>query len=189
MNRLKKHVLRMMVVLMAVFLLLGCSKPKSEEAVAGDQIAAAKPVEKKSDSNPYELISTEWVTSQASNSASQQTAYWNEDQPDGGLMLVLKYQGKGSVEYYSSDFSLGYEDEAGIPRSACLGISMGVMQTDQIKQSSWMLAGAMSRSWASQEKPFLGILFSVPRTVRNVTLYLARPAMKDIGVKPLGESK
>lgn len=189
MKGMKKHVWLMMTVWLVCFMMVACNKSQARDEIVGDQSASAKAELEKSDTDPYELVSTEWVTSQASNSASQQTAYWNENQPDGGLLLVLKLKGNDSKVYYSSDFSLGYDDEAGIPRSACLGISMGVMQADQVTQSSWMLGGAMSRCWASKEKPFFGVLFSVPRTIKQVTLYLAQLSMKDIGLKPVGDNK
>ena len=129
---------------------------------------------------PFELVSIERVDSQRSNSAAGNTVYWDRDGDESGVMIVLKLKEPEALEYYSSDFSLGYEDDAGIPRSACVGISMGVADVDLVKLSSWMLAGAMSRSWASAQKPYFGVLFGVPRKVSRVTLYYAAPLLKDL---------
>jgi len=103
-----------------------------------------------------------------------------------GVLIVLKLKKPKLLEYYSSDFSLGYEDEAGIPRSACVGISSGVVTPDLVKLSSWMLAGAMSRSWARPEKPYFGVLFGVPKKVVRVTLYYASPLMNDLELAAAG---
>jgi hypothetical protein len=71
-------------------------------------------------------------------------------------------------------------DDIGIPRSACVGISSGVVTPDLVTLSSWMLAGAMSRSWASAQKPYFGVLFGVPKRIGRVTLYYAAPLMRDL---------
>lgn len=131
---------------------------------------------------PFALVSIEWVDSQRSNSAAGNTVYWDKKGSDRGVLIVLKLKKPGELEYYNSDFSLGYEDDAGIPRSSCVGICMGVATPDRVQQSTWMLASSKSRSWARPEKPFFGILFGVPRKVKRVTLYYAAPLMRDITV-------
>ena len=173
------------LVLFAVLLIVSCGKPGSEgsssrEGAPPQEAAAAEPAGE--GGMPFELVSVERVDSQRSNSAAGNTLYWQKDETENGVMIVLKLKEPESLEYYSSDFSLGYEDDAGIPRSACVGISMGVASVDLVKVSSWMLAGAMSRSWADAQKPYFGILFSVPKKVGRVTLYYAAPLMKDLDV-------
>lgn len=172
---------RLALALLAALLLAACAKPAAEagQSPAGESPAGAAA---QSEGLPFELVSIERVDSQKSNSAAGNTVYWRKDGDESGVLIVLKLKNPEALEYYSSDFSLGYEDEAGIPRSACVGISMGVAGVDLVKLSSWMLAGAMSRSWASAEKPYFGVLFGVPRKVGRVTLYYAAPLLKDLEV-------
>lgn len=178
----KKNALpRLALVLLAALLLASCGKPAADagQAPAGEFPAGAAAG---SGGMPFELVSIERVDSQNSNSAANNTVYWRKDGDESGVLIVLKLKNAEALEYYSSDFSLGYEDEAGIPRSACVGISMGVAGVDLVRLSSWMLAGAMSRSWASAEKPYFGILFGVPRKVSRVTLFYAAPLLQDLEV-------
>jgi hypothetical protein len=182
---------RQALILLAALMIVSCGKPAAE---AGRAAAEESPPTAAAGNGgmPFELVSIERVDAQRSNSAAGNTVYWDQDGEDNGVLIVLKLKEPESLEYYSSDFSLGYEDEAGIPRSACVGISMGVTGVDLVKLSSWMLAGAMSRSWASAEKPYFGVLFGVPRKVGRVTLYYASPLLKDLDLPaagPTGESR
>lgn len=177
----KIGVTRLALSLFAALLIVSCGKPAAETGqapAAGSSPQAAAT----GDGLPFELVSIERVDAQQSNSAAGNTVYWDKDGAESGVLIVLKLKKPAELEYYSSDFSLGYEDEAGIPRSACVGISSGVATTDLVKLSSWMLAGAMSRSWASLGTPFFGVLFGVPRKVTRVTLFYAAPLMKDIEI-------
>ncbi|MBN2345788.1 MAG: hypothetical protein JXO51_05300 [Candidatus Aminicenantes bacterium] len=181
----KAGLLRLAPVLLAALLIVSCGKPASEAGQAPDEA----PPQKAAAGNgglPFELVSIERVDSQRSNSAAGNTVYWEKEGPDSGVMIVLKLKTPELLEYYSSDFSLGYVDEAGIPRSACVGISSGVATPDLVKLSTWMLAGSMSRSWARPEKPYFGLLFGVPRKVERVTLYYAAPLMRDLELAAAG---
>ncbi len=184
MNR-KFEMARLALILFAALLLVSCGKPAGE---AGRTPAEESPTNAAAGKggSPFDLESIERVDSQRSNSAAGNTVYWDKGGEEGGLMMVLKLKSPDPLEYYSSDFSLGYVDETGIPRSACVGISSGVADPKDIKMTSWMLAGAMSRSWASAEKPYFGILFGVPRKVNNVTLYYAAPLMKNLELSAAG---
>ncbi len=175
----KAGMLRLALVLMATLLIASCGKSQAGAGPAPDEAPPQKAIAGNG-GMPFELVSIERVDSQRSNSAAGNTVYWDKEGEDSGVLIVLKLKKPELLEYYSSDFSLGYEDEAGIPRSACVGISSGVATPDLVKLSSWMLAGAMSRSWARPEKPYFGILFGVPRKVARVTLYYAAPLMRDL---------
>jgi hypothetical protein len=177
-------VLRLAAVLCIALLAVSCGKSGSEGISTPEGAAAASAGD---GGMPFELVSITRVDSQRSNSAAGNTVYWEKAGADGGVLIILKLRKPESLEYYSSDFSLGYEDDQGIPRSACVGISMGVASVDLVKLSSWMLAGAMSRSWASAKKPYFGLLFGVPRKVGRVTLYYAAPLMKDLGLAAAGK--
>jgi hypothetical protein len=175
----KAGMLRLAMVLLAALLIVSCGKPAAETGQT--QAEGALPKAAAEDGGmPFELVSIERVDSQRSNSAAGNTVYWEKDGEDGGVLIVLKLKESESLEYYSSDFSLGYVDDIGIPRSACVGISSGVVTPDLVTLSSWMLAGAMSRSWASAQKPYFGVLFGVPKRIGRVTLYYAAPLMRDI---------
>lgn len=181
----KIGVQRPALALFAALLIVSCGEPAAETGqapTAGSSPSAAATGE----GLPFEFVSIERVDSQRSNSAAGNTVYWDKDGADSGVLIVLKLKKPNQLEYYSSDFSLGYVDEAGIPRSACVGISSGVATTDLVKLSSWMLAGAMSRSWANLEEPYFGVLFGVPRKVSRVSLFYSAPLMKDIEIAAAG---
>ena len=166
----------------------GCGRPSTDASpAAGPTPAAVQPTAPKRPS--FEVVSAERVDFLNSNAAGGRTASWPADGDETGLLMVLKLSAKESVEYYSSDFSLGYEDPQGIPRSACMGLSMGLADPGIVKQASWMLGGSMSRGWASTEKPYFGLLFSVPRKVTKVSLFGVTPLAPDIPTGPGGEKK
>lgn len=166
----------------------GCGEPSTAASpAAGPSPAAAQPKAARGPS--FEVVSVERVAYLNSNAAGGRTASWPAEGDETGLLMVIKLRAKESVEYYSSDFSLGYEDPQGIPRSACMGLSMGHADPGIIKQASWMLGGSMSRGWASGEKPYFGLLFSVPRKVTKVSLFGVTPLAPDIPAGPDGEKK
>jgi len=175
-NRMGRQALMLLTALLAV----SCGKPAADAGQTSEKVAADE------GSQPFELVSIERVDSQQSNSAAGNTVYWEKDGPDSGVLIILKLKMPETLDSYSSDFSLGYVAEAGIPRSACVGISLGVATPDQVQLSTWMLAGSMSRSWARPEKPYFGVLFGVPRTVDRVTLYYAAPLLKDLELDATG---
>jgi hypothetical protein len=174
----KNRVGRLALMLLTALLAVSCGKPAADAGRAAEKADAG--------SQPFELVSIERVDSQQSNSAAGNTVYWEKDGPDSGVLIILKMKTPETLESYSSDFSLGYVAEAGIPRSACVGISLGVATPDQVQLSTWMLAGSMSRSWVRPEKPYFGVLFGVPRTVDRVTLYYAAPLLKDLELAATG---
>ncbi len=136
-----------------------------------------------------EIVSAERITTQRSNAAGGHYVYWDESAPDGGLMIILKPTAFDQTVFYSSDFSLAFESEHDIPRRACLGLSMGVAAAESVPDATWMLGGSISRAWVSEEKPYFGVLFEVPRSVSTYELLLARPHGLQLEVTDAGTQK
>jgi hypothetical protein len=112
--------------LLAALLLVSCGKPAAEKGQAQAEVSLPEAAAGNG-GMPFELVSIERVASQRSNSAANNTVYWEKDGEESGVLIVLRLKKPEQLEYYSSDFSLGYVDDVGIPRSACVGISSGVV--------------------------------------------------------------
>lgn len=167
---MKKIVISMLFVLLIFITLNSCSNGKSNTVNETEKI--------------FELISIERVNSVISNSAGGTAFYWRETDKENGVLILLKYIGDSNITVYSSDFSLGFEHEFEIPRRSCIGISFGDISTGNPSQNfTWMLGGAISRTWASKEKPYFGIIFEAPKSVNEYSLYYAEPLINKIEIK------
>jgi hypothetical protein len=167
---LKKIVLSTLFVLLIFITLTSCTNSKSNAVTETEKI--------------FELESIERVNSVVSNSAGGNAFYWRETDKSNGVLIILKYKGNSSITVYSSDFSLGFEHEFDIPRRSCIGISFGGTSTENPSQRfTWMLGGAISRTWASKEKPYFGILFETPKDVNKFSLYYTKPLIEEIKIE------
>lgn len=167
---MKKIVISMLFVLLIFITLVSCSNGKSNNVNGKEKI--------------FELVSIERVNSVVSNSAGGTAFYWKEADKANGILILLKYKGDSSITVYSSDFSLGFEHEFEIPRRNCIGISFGDISTDNPSQKfTWMLGGAISRTWASKEKPYFGIIFEAPKSVNEFSLYYTKPLIEGIKIE------
>ncbi|MEJ2568416.1 MAG: hypothetical protein P8Z50_06040 [candidate division WOR-3 bacterium] len=167
---MKKTVISMLFILLIFITLISCTKGKSKTVKETKKI--------------FELASIERVNSIVSNSADGTAFYWKKTDKANGVLILLKYKGDSSITLYSSDFSLGFEHEFDIPRRRCIGISFGNTSMDNPSQKfTWMLGGAISRTWASGEKPYFGIIFEAPKSVTEFSLYYTKPLIEGIKIK------
>ena len=167
---MKKIVISILFVLLTFITLISCSNGKNNNVNKTEEM--------------FELVSTERVNNVVSNSAGSTAFYWRETDKENGVLILLKYKGDSSITVYSSDFSLGFEHEFEIPRRSCIGISFGDISTEDPSQKfTWMLGGAISRTWASKEKPYFGIIFEAPKSVNEYSLYYAEPLIEKIEIK------
>ncbi len=167
---MEKKVISMLFVLLIFITLTSCTNGKSNTGNETEKM--------------FELVSIERVNSVISNSAGGTAFYWKESDKSNGLLILLKYKGDSSITVYSTDFSLGFEHEYEIPRRSCIGISFGNTSTDNPSQKfTWMLGGAISRTWASKEKPYFGIIFEAPKSVSQYSLYYIEPLIEKIEIK------
>lgn len=167
---MKKIVLSALFVLLIFITLTSCTNSKSDEVKEIEKI--------------FELVSIERVNSVVSNSAGGTAFYWKETDKANGILILLKYKGDSSITVYSSDFSLGFEHEFDIPRRSCIGISFGSTSTENPSQRfTWMLGGAISRTWASKDKPYFAIIFEAPKSISECSLYYAEPLINKIEIK------
>jgi len=165
-----KRVISLFCILLMLCVLSSCKSSKSNTGNETEKM--------------FELVSIERVNSVISNSAGGTAFYWKESDKSNGLLILLKYKGDSSITVYSTDFSLGFEHEYEIPRRSCLGISFGNTSTDNPSQKfTWMLGGAISRTWASKEKPYFGIIFEAPKSVSQYSLYYIEPLIEKIEIK------
>jgi len=167
---MEKKVVSILFVLLIFITLTSCTNGKSNTGNEAEKI--------------FELVSIERVNSVVSNSAGGTAFYWKKSDKSNGILILLNYKGDSSITVYSSDFSLGFEHEYEIPRRSCLGISFGNTSTDNPSQKfTWMLGGAISRTWASKEKPYFGIIFEAPKSVSQYSLYYTEPLIEKIEIK------
>lgn len=167
---MKKRVISLLFVLLTFIILTSCTNGKSKTVNEAVRI--------------FELVSIERVDNVVSNSAGGTAFYWKETDKANGILILLKYKGDSSITVFSTDFSLGFEHEYEIPRRRCIGISFGAASVDNPSQMfTWMLGGAISRTWASKEKPYLGIIFEAPKSVSEYSLYYTRPLIEKIEIK------
>ncbi len=167
---MKKRVISILFVLLIFITLSSCTNDKNDTVNGAEKI--------------FELVSIERVNSVVSNSAGGTTFYWKERDKSNGILILLKYKGDSSITVYSTDFSLGFEHEYEIPRRACIGISFGDTSTDDpAEKFTWMLGGAVSRTWASKEKPYFGIIFEAPKSINECSLYYTKPLIEEIKIK------
>jgi hypothetical protein len=131
----------------------------------------------------FELISISRVNKIESHSAGNQAFYWKDNIPVNGVLIILRLLNPEPITLFSTDFSLGYEDKAGIPRSPCIGLSFGIDNPDQILNSTWMLGGSVSRTWTSKGKSYFGILFEAPKKAKEFKLYYATPLFESLKSK------
>jgi hypothetical protein len=166
-----KIVMNLFCVLVMVGTLSSCASDKSKTSDNTGDI--------------FELVSTERVNHVTSNAAGGTSFYWNDTGNENGILIILKYKGDTSITIFSTDFSLGFEHEYEIPRRACIGISFGYDSTNDKPNETltWMLGGSISRTWASKEKPYFGIIFEGPKSVDEYSLFYAKPLIKGIKVK------
>ena len=167
---MEKIVRSILFALLVIITLISCSNGKSDNV--------------NKTAKKFELVSIERVNSVVSNSAGGTAFYWRETDKENGVLILLKYTGDSSITVYSSDFSLGFEHEFEIPRRSCIGISFGDISTEvPSKKFTWMLGGSISRTWASKEKPYFGIIFEAPKSVNEYSLYYAEPFIGKIEIK------
>jgi hypothetical protein len=134
-------------------------------------------------SNQFRIVGVEKINSINSNAAGNRYISWGKKRKDIGLLLILKTSKPISRELYTTDFSLGFKDKNGIPRTPCIGISVGVKSPKNPKHWTWWLGGSISRSWVSKDKRYFGLIFSVPKNVNKFVLYDSIPIFKNINVK------
>ena len=167
---MKKSGLIISFVLLIFLTLISCTKAKDKSINGAEKV--------------FELVSIARVNTVISNSADGTTFYWKENDKSNGLLILLKYTGDSSITVYSTDFSLGFEHKYEIPRRACIGISFGQISTEApSKQFTWMLGGSISRTWASKEKPYFGIIFEAPKSVSEYSLYYTKPLIEGIKIE------
>lgn len=131
----------------------------------------------------FEIVSVNRVNTINSNAAGNRYINWAENQNENGVLIILKSKKPMFREVYSVDFSLGYEDKSGIPRSPCIGISTGMKTHENPMTWTWWLGGSVSRSWITKEKRYIGLIFSVPKRVNKFVLYDSLAIFKDIEIK------
>jgi hypothetical protein len=169
-GKMKKIVISTLFILLIFTTLISCSNGKNSNVNKTEEM--------------FELVSIERVNNVVSNSAGRTTFYWRETDKENGVLILLKYKGDSSINIYSSDFSLGFEHKFEIPRRSCIGVSFGDISTDNPSQKfTWMLGGAISRTWASKEKPYFGIIFEAPRSVNEYSLYYSKPLIEKIKIE------
>jgi hypothetical protein len=169
-RRNEKKVISILFVLLIFTTLTSCTNGKSK--IVNDTVKI------------FELVSIERINNVVSNSAGGTAFYWKETDKANGVLILLKYMGDSSITVFSTDFSLGFEHEYEIPRRRCIGISFGTASMDNPSQMfTWMLGGSISRTWASKEKPYLGIVFETPKSVSEYSLYYIKPLIEKIEIK------
>ena len=155
-----------LIILLSFSFLVGCSNTTSGKEI-----------------KKFKVVSVLRVNKIDSHSAGNQTFYWDKNKQSNGVMVILKSLDSESITMFSTDFSLGYKDEGGIPRSPCIGLSFGITNPDSIMNSTWMLGGSISRTWASKDKPYFGVLFEAPKKSKNFDLFYAQPLFNNLKVK------
>ena len=160
----KPHSLPVVILVAGMLFAIACTSVAGEPAQAQDE---------------FEIVAVKRVDKIDSNTGRGEYIIWGEKKRENGVLFVLKYTGNTSITYFSSDFSLGYEDEAGIPRSPCVGISLGSSDPD-VEKATWMLGGFVSRYWASKDKPYFGVIFPAPKAADKFTLFYAAAVAKDL---------
>ena len=167
---MESKVSSMLFILLIFITLASCTNSKNDTGKEAEKI--------------FEFISINRVDNVVSNSADGTAFYWKENDKSNGLLILLKYTGDSSITVYSTDFSLGFEHKYEIPRRACIGISFGQISTEApSKQFTWMLGGSISRTWASKEKPYFGIIFEAPKSVSEYSLYYTKPLIEGIKIE------
>lgn len=131
----------------------------------------------------FELVSISRINKIESHSAGNQAFHWKDNLPVNGVLVILRVLTLEPITLFSTDFSLGYEDKGGIPRSPCIGLSFGINSPDHILNSTWMLGGAVSRTWTSEGKSYFGILFEAPKKAKAFKLYYANPLFDSLKIK------
>ena len=154
------------IILLNFSFLVGCSNTTSGE-----------------ETKKFKIVSVFRVNTIDSHSAGNRAFYWGKDKQSSGVVIILKSLNSESITMFSTDFSLGYKDEGGIPRSPCIGLSFGVTNPDNIIKSTWMLGGSISRTWASKDKPYFGVLFEAPKKSKSFDLFYANPLFDNLQVK------
>jgi hypothetical protein len=115
----------------------------------------------------FTVISAHW-TDRAE--AYPNTVFWKGEEDEAGLVVVLERNPVvDTLMVHSTDFALAYEDEGGIPRRPCIGISRG-MKTAADKIAWSTLGGSVSRYWIQPGESHFAVLFSAPKRVTAFTL-------------------
>lgn len=105
----------------------------------------------------FEVVSTKRV--EQAESTYNRTAFQNDST---GLVVLLKRSSSETVMVHSTDFTLAFESDSGIPRRPCIGLSQGMKTADEeIYWSS--IGGSVSRYWIKEGEQFFAVLFSVPK--------------------------
>jgi hypothetical protein len=134
------------------------------------------------DNSNFKIVSVTRVDSIYSNAAGNRYIGWNKKDKENGVLIVLKSKRPMFRTIYSTDFSLGFESKSDIPRRRCLGISVGLKNSNDPKRCTWMLGGSISRSWITKDKRYFGLIFSAPKNLTKFTLYDSVPIIKNITI-------
>jgi hypothetical protein len=179
-----KHILEMTVVLLAATCVVAQSpKPATQTAKPATAGAAHKPAADKPAGVkvnpgplPFDIVSAKRIDSVESHSFGNSIAFTDDNV--SGVMVVLKSKSPGTLMYYSTDFSLGFESAnfaSEIPRRPCIGISNDTSASPE-NDWDWLLGGGVARGMVVAEKPYFAVVLSAPKNVSEFTLYYAQPA-------------